>query len=205
MTGPVPYGTQLALGDTVTAAPTLFVLLTASRYLGKNPGETDQLIRQLVKLRNFDAGWCAGEPANAETVLMHGGCPTGGDAIADAIWWGAWGMPTAVYLPDWDSCDPDDPRCEGDHRKMRGHRDKHHPPTVWVDEDVSGFTGTVRPMRTGRNLLTYCPHAGPRRNQRMIAAGPGWCLALPHQFSTGSRGCAKAAKRAGVPTYVIDL
>lgn len=206
MTGPAVQLTLLG-GDTPSGDGTLTVLLTASRRLGEQPGETEKLIAALVKLRNGDPGWQNGRPEEARTVLIHGGCPAGGDAIADGIWWGAWGMPTGVFLPDWDSCNPGCP--DRDHRIMRHPRDVVHPHTMWADERAHGTEwGEVNapwPTLTPGTNRTYCPNAGPHRNTRMIAAGPGWCLAFTHPDSKGSTSTARAAKKAGIRTTVIKL
>lgn len=44
--------------------------------------------------------------------------------------------------------------------------------------------------------------AGPLRNQEMVDLGADLCLAFPTAVSRGTRHCASAAERAGIPvTY----
>jgi hypothetical protein len=48
--------------------------------------------------------------------------------------------------------------------------------------------------------------AGPIRNEEMVCAGAGLCLAV-HRFlmnSKGTKDCARKAIEAGIPTYLID-
>lgn len=53
---------------------------------------------------------------------------------------------------------------------------------------------------------TYGKRAGPLRNTAMVAAGADLCLAV-HRFirnSKGTKGCARLAIEAGIPTWLID-
>jgi hypothetical protein len=55
--------------------------------------------------------------------------------------------------------------------------------------------------RIGRS---YCPDAGKRRNQHMIdlEPRPNECIAFPAKTSPGTWHCVRAARRAGIPTWV---
>lgn len=147
------------------------ILVTGSRYWGREPGEQALAVRFLVWLR---------DAAPPGTVLMHGACPTGLDALADALWWGCFGLTTEAWPADWDhcgtNCPPDD---DGAHRATRKPGDTHHP----GDGD------------------DYCPRAGPRRNNAMVMTVPDRCYAFYGPFSKGAKGCADAAARRGVPTW----
>ena len=46
--------------------------------------------------------------------------------------------------------------------------------------------------------------AGPLRNQEMVDSGVHICLAFPKGESRGTRGCAKLAKDAQVPTMIME-
>lgn len=37
-------------------------------------------------------------------VILHDGCPTGGSRIIEEVWRGAFGLPTEIYRPDWETC-----------------------------------------------------------------------------------------------------
>src|SRR5690242_3289638 len=68
-----------------------------------------------------------------------------------------------------------------------------HPPS-WSECGPNGTAGHQRPRWDGS---TYCPSAGPRRNQEMVAAGAQALLKLPG--GRGTAGCVKLAQRAGIP------
>lgn len=60
--------------------------------------------------------------------------------------------------------------------------------------------------RRRRDGSTYCPAAGDYRNQGMVDAGAGRCLAflvadLPCK---GTRDCMRRAERAGIPVRVFE-
>ena len=46
--------------------------------------------------------------------------------------------------------------------------------------------------------------AGPIRNKYMVSLGASVCLAYPLGESKGTRGCAKMAQEAGIPTLVTE-
>ncbi len=115
-------------------------------------------------------------------VLVHGGCPTGADWIADKIW-RSWQWEPEVVLADWDSCGSGCPQRE--HRKKRlAGDDKHHPGT----------------------LDTWCPGAGPRRNRLMIASGLDVLLAFPREDGkrSGTSNCMARAEQAGIRVVTPD-
>jgi hypothetical protein len=62
-----------------------------------------------------------------------------------------------------------------------------------------GFTPEPYPADWDR----YGGAAGPRRNQRMIDAGPHVVLAfpLPRKKNKGTRDCMKRAVKAGIPVF----
>jgi hypothetical protein len=47
--------------------------------------------------------------------------------------------------------------------------------------------------------------AGPLRNRAMVALGADICLAFPKGESRGTRGCARMAREAGIPTIITEL
>lgn len=46
--------------------------------------------------------------------------------------------------------------------------------------------------------------AGPVRNQHMVDLGADLCLAYPLGISKGTRGCARFARKAQIPTLVTE-
>lgn len=46
--------------------------------------------------------------------------------------------------------------------------------------------------------------AGPERNRRMVALGADLCLAYAMGTSKGTRGCARLAVKAEIPTLVTE-
>jgi hypothetical protein len=48
--------------------------------------------------------------------------------------------------------------------------------------------------------------AGPRRNQDMIDAGAGLCIAFHRSLATskGTKDCVRQALEAGIPTYLVE-
>lgn len=50
---------------------------------------------------------------------------------------------------------------------------------------------------------SWCPTAGHRRNQVMVAAGADLCLAFPVGTSSGTGDCLRRAAAAGIETYTI--
>lgn len=50
----------------------------------------------------------------------------------------------------------------------------------------------------------YCPTAGPRRNQRMVAAGADLVLAFPKGRAAGTRDCMRRAQQASLTVRTID-
>lgn len=108
-------------------------------------------------------------------VLIHGGCPTGADWMADKIW-RSWRWVPEVHPADWDSCGRGCP--SKPHRKARLENDKHHPGT----------------------LADWCPGAGPRRNRHMISLGMDVLLAFPSGNNpySGTRNCMLRAEKADI-------
>lgn len=74
-------------------------------------------------------------------------------------------------------------------------------PADWDNVDIPG--AVVRRNKTGK---LYNANAGPLRNKAMVNAGADLCLAVHRdiRFSKGSKGCARLALAAGIPTYLID-
>ena len=115
-----------------------------------------------------------------DVIVRHGACPTGADAIADRLVRAFW--PDAVLdrrPADWDSCTVDCSILYGGwtHRKPKKVNDIHHP----------------------GELRSYCPGAGPRRNQEMVDLGADVCLAFPLRGGYGTIGCMKLVEQAGIP------
>jgi hypothetical protein len=50
----------------------------------------------------------------------------------------------------------------------------------------------------------YGKRAGMIRNQVMVDAGADVCLAFPLGESRGTRGCMRAAEKAGIPVHVYE-
>lgn len=137
------------------------VLATGSRSL------TD---RRLVW---FELDAVAASYASRGMVLVHGDCPDGFDALADA-WAVARGIEREPHAAVWDSCTWDCPR---GHRRWKRRGDRVHP----------GM------------LADYCPGAGPRRNGLMVGLGAEVCVAAPVGSSYGTRDCMRRAAAAGIP------
>jgi hypothetical protein len=132
----------------------------------------------------------------ASLLVMHGACPespvgTGADFMVDewAVDNARRGVSVARFPADWDTCGPSCPKDGGRHRKLRRDDDWAHP---------------------GR-LDTYCPSAGPRRNQVMIDTavellegdsghGAVKCVAflLLNALNSGTRSCTRRATKAGI-------
>lgn len=107
-------------------------------------------------------------------LVVHGACPDGLDAIADA-----WAVATPNvgverHPADWDSCAWECPMSA--HRFQKRAGDRLHP----------GI------------LPDYCPKAGPRRNALMVGLGAELMLGWPLGRSPGTRGCMGLARRAGI-------
>lgn len=47
--------------------------------------------------------------------------------------------------------------------------------------------------------------AGPKRNQAMVDLGADICLAFPGPSSRGTWDCVKRARRAGIPTRIVEV
>lgn len=105
-------------------------------------------------------------------VVVHGACPTGADAMA-ADWIAEAGA--ADVTEDGHAANWNAP-CDPAVCKA-GHR-------------RSGTRGS------------YCPAAGPRRNNEMVAAGAVLCLAFIRRGSRGASQCAEAAETAGIPIVI---
>lgn len=60
--------------------------------------------------------------------------------------------------------------------------------------------GHRRPKRNGR---TYCPLAGPCRNQQIINERPLLLVAAQVNGSTGTADCMRRAKAAGIPVHRV--
>lgn len=54
------------------------------------------------------------------------------------------------------------------------------------------------------NWKAFKRSAGPKRNQHMVSLGADLCLAYPLGQSSGTRGCARMARSAGIPTLVTE-
>lgn len=162
------YGHWIVVADRPADAA-YRVLVTGSRDW------TDEaLIRdQLARVR-YEAG--------RSIVVVHGGCPTGADAMA-AEWiedWGATGGSRDEAHPaDWDHCTD---ACPQGHRKSKKPGDTVHP---GVCDD-------------------YCPSAGPRRNRELVTRGADICLAFIKNGSRGASHTAQLAAQAGIPVRRWD-
>lgn len=121
--------------------------------------------------------------ADGPFTVRHGACP--GTHSADqtaADWMNDIGYRHGVLqdpMPaDWDNCDS---QCPPGHRRKKRPGDVAHP-GVYDD---------------------YCPHAGPRRNARMVTKlpRPDWMIAFPKpgQPNYGTNGCIRLAEQAGIP------
>jgi hypothetical protein len=55
------------------------------------------------------------------------------------------------------------------------------------------------------NWAAFHKSAGPRRNQHMVSLGADLCLAYPKGGSYGTRGCARMAAAARIPTLVTEF
>lgn len=113
-------------------------------------------------------------------ILVSGACPDGGDPIAEgyAEYLG-WTVERHPAL--WDECGPNCP--PKPHRIRRRPGDTAHP-------------GVAE---------TYCPKAGPRRNNLMVALGADQAVAFPlGKRWSGTRDCGTKAQRAGIPTVWIE-
>jgi hypothetical protein len=133
----------------------------------------------------------AGQYLGRDTVLIAG-CHTdpaddpvpndwGADRIARSVWLG-WGLPFEGYPADWSGdCDRTWPGCRPGHR---------------LPDRLSPGD-------------TYCPQAGPRRNQTMVNQLHGLALVghqvllvgfpYPGQKSGGTFDCVRRARLAGLP------
>lgn len=114
-------------------------------------------------------------------VLVVGDCPTGADWIATRTW-RSWKWEPNIFYADWDNCTSACPKTE--HRKKKKMNDRHHP----------GL------------LDTYCPKAGPRRNERMVASGLDVLLAFPGDgpMRSGTWHCINVAAGMGVEVVKPD-
>lgn len=115
--------------------------------------------------------------ASRGMVLVHGDCPDGFDALADA-WAVARGVEREPHAAVWDSCAWD---CRAGHRRWKRAGDTAHP----------GM------------LADYCPGAGPRRNGLMVRLGAEVCVAAPVGRSLGTRGCMRLARAAGIRVQTL--
>ena len=61
-------------------------------------------------------------------------------------------------------------------------------------------------IRRDRKGHPFNSHAGPLRNQEMVDAGAGLCIALHRAISSskGTRDCARRAIAAGIPTWLVS-
>lgn len=113
---------------------------------------------------------------HADLLVIHGACPTGADAIADAFA-ESWGIARKPMPADWDSCAPTCPARP--HRKTRRPGDIHHPGT----------------------LPDYCPGAGPRRNWAMCQTGADLAVAWSMDYAWGTANCINAARDSGITVH----
>lgn len=116
-----------------------------------------------------------------DLTVVHGACPTGADAHADA-WCLDYGIEPVRFRADWDTCVPGCPSPRG-HRVRKRAGDTAHP----------GL------------LDTYCPDAGPRRNRAMVAAGADVCHAFWMRGAYGTTSTVRLAKAAGIPVRLHVL
>lgn len=125
------------------------------------------------------AGLLARTSAKGETLTVIEGAANGADALA-RTWAERWprgdqAVAHERYPADWASCAPE---CRPGHR------------------------------RSGRSTDTYCPLAGHRRNQQMLDEGrPDLVVAFvdkPLAESKGTADMVRRARKAGVPTYVVE-
>lgn len=145
------------------------VLVTGQRDWGEGPARRDEF-DDAVRLL---VGLRARRP---DATIVEGGCPAGFDRIARMVWWECWGLPMWCYPAAWDFCGEGCPPGTG-HRLARRPRDRVHP---------------------GEGP-DYCPFAGPRRNDEMLALRPDECLAAYGRFSLGARKTARLAREARIP------
>jgi len=75
-------------------------------------------------------------------------------------------------------------------------------PADWLGPCVVSCTPGHRKKHPGQTV-SYCPNAGLRRNEEMVALGAGLCLAFIKDRSSGATHCAEAAKKAGITTLVF--
>lgn len=80
-----------------------------------------------------------------------------------------------------------------------GVREEKHPADWSGPCDASCEPGHRRTRDDGS---TYCPDAGTRRNNTMVATRPDECHAFPGIRSSGTWQCVRAAEKAGIP---VDL
>ncbi len=113
-------------------------------------------------------------------TLVSGGCPDGGDPIAEA-YADYLGWIVEPHPALWDECGPDCP--DKPHRIRRRAGDTAHPGAA----------------------DTYCPKAGPRRNTLMVGLGADQAVGFPLGARwSGTRDCMAKAKRAGIFTVVHE-
>jgi hypothetical protein len=92
---------------------------------------------------------------------------------------------------------------------------RYGPDIVIVHGDATGVDESFATAAKGLGIAVEAhpadwdrlgKRAGPIRNQQMVDAGAGLCIAL-HRFlmnSKGTKDCARQAIEAGIPTYLID-
>jgi hypothetical protein len=113
-------------------------------------------------------------PPDQALTIVHGGCPTGADQMADD-WGRDFGATIETRPADWDHCTD---ACPQGHRKSKQTDDVVHPGAC----------------------ADYCPSAGPRRNHEMVRLGADICLAFLTPASRGGAQTARLAEQAGIPT-----
>lgn len=94
------------------------------------------------------------------------------------------------------------------------HKDAGHPEDFTVVHGDARGADSIAHRWAVRSGFNVEPHpanwdkfgrrAGHVRNYEMVKAGADLCLAFPLGDSPGTRGCIKAAVRAGIPVKIVE-